>query len=109
MYLSTVSVAEIHFGIESLPVGARRQRLLESFEHFLTKGFDERILDFDLDAAWIYGKVMGHRRRIGRPMAVADGQIAAIALGQGLVLATRNVKDFEETGLVLCNPFPPND
>jgi hypothetical protein len=48
---------------------------------------------------------MGHRKEIGRPMSVPDGEIAAIALAKGLAVATRNVADFEDCGLELIDPF----
>ncbi|HSR68553.1 MAG TPA: hypothetical protein VLU25_11480 [Acidobacteriota bacterium] len=62
-------------------------------------------LGFDHRAARLYARMMGGRRRQGRPMSVLDGQIAAIARAHRLALATRNIRDFEDTGLELINPF----
>ena len=59
-------------------------------------------------AARFYGELMGHRRRIGRPMSVPDGQIAAIARAHRFAVATGNVRDFEECGLEILNPFVPS-
>ncbi|MCA9563323.1 MAG: type II toxin-antitoxin system VapC family toxin [Myxococcales bacterium] len=105
VFISSVTIAEISYGLESLPIGKRRRQLSDAFERFLTLGFLDRNLDFDYKAAMIYGRLMAFRNRAGRPMSLADGQIAAIAKANGLVLATRNVKDFLDCGLVIVNPY----
>jgi hypothetical protein len=107
LFLSTITIAEIRYGLRCLPVGRRRQTLEDRFRLFVAKGFEERILPFDLAAAHLYAEVMGHRKEIGRPMSVPDGEIAAIALAHGLAVATRNLADFEECGLELIEPFTP--
>ena len=63
------------------------------------------MLNFDVPAAHLYGEVMGRRKAMGRPLSVPDGQIASIARANNLAVATRNVRDFEECGLELINPF----
>ena len=105
LYLSTITIAEIGFGLNAMPPGKRRRLLQERFEQFVATAFDQRILSFDQDAARIYGEILGHRREIGRPMSNFDGQIAAIARSRDFGLATRNVKDFEECQILLVNPF----
>ena len=105
LYLSTITIAEIGFGLSVVSAGKRRRLLSERFERFVATAFDQRILSFDLDAARIYGEILGHRREIGRPMSNFDGQIAAIARSKGFGVATRNVKDFEECQIVHVNPF----
>ena len=105
LYLSTITIAEIGFGLNVMPPGKRRRLLRERFEQFIATAFDQRILSFDQDAARIYGEILGHRREIGRPMSNFDGQIAAIARSRDFGLATRNVKDFEECQILLVNPF----
>ena len=105
IFVSSVTVAEISYGLESLPKGRRKKRLFDAFERFLALGFIDRHLDFDLAAARVYGQLMARRRSSGRPMSMADGQIAAIAKVHGLALATRNVKDFQDCGLVIINPY----
>ena len=62
-------------------------------------------MDYDEAAARAYGEVMGHRRELGRPISVPDGQIAAIARSNGLTVATRNISDFEDCGVELIDPF----
>jgi len=105
LYLSTVTIAEIMYGIRILPEGKRRQDLAGRFERFLVRGFEQRVFPFDTPAAREYADIMGHRRQIGRPLSALDGQIAAIARARRLPVATRNVRDFEECGLEILNPF----
>lgn len=105
LFVSTVTIAEIEYGLRVLPDGKRRSGLRDRFEQFLAQAFEGRIRDFDQPAARSYGEVMGGRREIGRPMSVPDGQIAAIARSRGLAVGTRNVADFENCGLTLVNPF----
>ena len=105
LYLSTISLAEIGYGLQVMPHGNRRRSLEERFEKFVVKGFEHRILGFDARAARLYGEVMGHRKTLGRPMGILDGQIASIARASRFGVATRNVRDFEECGLDLINPF----
>lgn len=105
LYLSTITIAEIAYGLQTLPDGKRRRDLEERFRDFVAGGFAYRILPFDEKAAYLYGEIMGHRRKVGRPMSVLDGQIAAIARAHRLALATRNTRDFEDCGLEIRNPF----
>ena len=105
LYLTTISIAEIGFGLRILPIGKRRSLLEERFEQFVTTAFESRILSFDEVAARKYGEIKGHRKEIGRPLSDLDGQIAAIAQANGCVIATRNTKDFEFCGVELINPF----
>lgn len=105
LYLSAITIAEIRFGLRVLPNGKRRRTLEERFEQFIARGFAQRILAFDEPAARFYAEIMGRRRELGRPMSVLDGQIAAIARARRFAVATGNVRDFEECGLQILNPF----
>ena len=105
LYLTTITIAEVSFGLRTMPQGKRRDMLAERFEQFVTTAFEQRILSFDEDAAKVYGEVMGYRREIGRPISSLDGQIAAIARSRGFCVATRNIKDFEECQVDVINPF----
>ncbi|HUO83964.1 MAG TPA: type II toxin-antitoxin system VapC family toxin [Thermoanaerobaculia bacterium] len=105
LYISTVTIAEIGYGLNALPAGKRRRELEARFQRFVATGFAHRILLFDEAAARAYGEIMGHRRRRGRPMSALDGQIAAIASANQIALATRNVRDFEQSGIEVINPF----
>lgn len=105
LYLSAVTIAEIRFGLRVLPEGRRRRSLEKRFEQFVALGFDQRILAFDEPAARAYAEIMGHRRELGRPMSALDGQIAATARTRRFSVATGNVRDFEECGIQILNPF----
>lgn len=105
LYLSSITIAEIGYGLRILPDSRRRRTLEERFAEFVARGFEQRILAFDAEAARCYGDVMGHRREIGRPMSTLDGQIAAIARTHRMAVATRNVRDFEDCGFEVLNPF----
>ena len=105
LYLSAITIAEIRYGLRVLPEGRRRRDLEERFGRFVARGFEHRILPFDVEAARFYGELMGHRKEIGRPMSVLDGQIAAIARANRCAVATGNVRDFEECGVEVLNPL----
>ena len=79
LYLSTVSEAELRYGVEILPTGARRDRLLNEVEGMLREDFAGRVLPFDSAAAQAYAVIAAARRAAGRPINHADCQIAAIA------------------------------
>jgi len=101
---TAIARAEIRVGVASLPPGKRRQSLQDRADQILALLAD-RTLPLDSAAADAYGNLMSDRRRTGRPMPLADAQIAAICLARDAALATRNVKDFEGCGLTLINPF----
>lgn len=105
LFLSTITIAEITYGLSCLPDGKRHKDLEFRFLRLLKEGFTDRILPFDEACAHAYGAIMGLRKKEGLPMSVLDGQIAAVAIANGHALATRNIKDFESCGLDLVNPF----
>ncbi len=105
LYLTSITIAEITYGLSVLPMGKRRILLDERFKLFVASAFEQRILTFDESAAYIYGDILAHRRKSGRPMSCFDGQIAAIARSKGFAIATRNIKDFQDCQLQLINPF----
>lgn len=105
LYLTTISIGEIGYGIRALPAGRRRQLLSESFEALLVAAFENRILGFDETAARQYGETMSNHKEMGHPLSCLDGQIIAIARTNACAIATRNVRDFECCGLTIINPF----
>ena len=105
LYITSITIAEIHYGLECLPQGRRRVGLEDGFETFLSVAFFGRVLDFDANAAAEYGQIRARRRSLGRPITAFDAQIAAIARVNKCSVATRNIKDFELCGVELLNPF----
>jgi toxin FitB len=108
LFLTTITIGEIGYGLAILPRGRRRLQLEQGFERVLAEAFTGRILAFDEEAARHYGEVMGRRKEIGRPLSILDGQIASIARARSSAVATRNVRDFETCGLEIINPFEPS-
>ena len=105
LYLSTISEAELRYGVEILPAGERRNRLLDEVDGMLQEDFAGRILPFDSAAAQAYALIAAARRAAGHPINHADCQIAAIARCRRASVATRNVDDFEGSGIAVINPW----
>jgi toxin FitB len=101
MFISGITEAELRYGLAPLPDGQRQRRLLAQAEAMLAEEFAGRILPFDSAAASAYVA----RRRSGRPISQADAQIAAIAASHGAAVATRNVSEFAECGILVLNPW----
>ena len=105
LFATTVTEAEIRFGIARMDAGKRRDGIAAAADHAFEILFRGRVLPFDRDAARNYAEIAAHRFAIGRPISQFDCQIAAIARSRGAAVATRNVSDFAETGLDLANPW----
>ena len=104
LYTTSITVAEIGFGIERLPEGKRRDELAAAAREVFT-AFAEQILAFDLRAAARYGSIVAGRERTGTPISGFDAQIAAICQVYNAALASRNGKDFDATGIDVLDPW----
>jgi hypothetical protein len=104
-FTTSITEAEIFYGIELLAKGKRREGLLAAVEATFTEDFADRVFGFESDTARSFSKIAAQRRALGRPISHADAQIAAIALVRGAKLATRNIADFEECGLDVVGPW----
>lgn len=102
--LPTVTIAEIAFGIQKIRPDQRAQRLEQGLSEWRRR-FADRIFGLTEEAALAYGEIMGAASRRGRGMTAPDGMIAAIAKINGGRLATRNLADFQATGLELVSPW----
>jgi predicted nucleic acid-binding protein len=105
--LSTTSIteAEIFYGIELLSKGKRREGLLAAAEAMFAEDLAGRIFGFESDTARAFSKIAAERRALGRPISHTDAQIAAIAQVRRAKLATRNVADFTDCGLDVIDPW----
>ena len=105
---TAITVAEIQYGIERLPASRRKTVLAGAGRHVFA-AFDWQVLSFDRAAALHYATLVADRDRNGRPINGFDAQIAAICRSCTATLATRNVLDFESTGVSLLDPWqaPP--
>ena len=105
LFFSAVSEAELRYGAAILPPGRRRDTLFLEINAMLRDAFEDRVLPFDSDAARAYGNIAAVRRSAGRPVAPADCQIAAIAASRNMAVGTRNVRDFEDMGIEIVDPW----
>lgn len=106
LFLTAVTEAELRAGVALLPDGRRREALGAALEAVLAQDFAGRVLPFEGGAAArAYAAIQADRRRLGRPIAMADALIGAIARASGMQLATRNVDDFVGTGVEIVNPW----
>jgi hypothetical protein len=105
LYLSAITVAELRFGIASLPAGRRRNGLHDSLEARVLPRFAGRVLVFDLMAAQSYAELMTRARASGLAIGVADGYIAATAAANRMTIATRDTVPFEAAGVAVVNPW----
>lgn len=104
LYLSSVTLAELLFGIAALPTGKRKDRLGRALNG-LMKLFEDRVLPFDTEAARHYAELAVSARNGGRGFPTPDGYIAAIATSRGFVVASRDRAPFEAGGLQVINPW----
>jgi toxin FitB len=102
---TSITEAEIYYGIELLARGKRREGLLAAVEAMFAEDLAGRVFGFESEAARVFSKIAAARRAHGRPISHADAQIAAIARVRQAKLATRNVADFENCGLDVVDPW----
>ena len=105
MAISSITIAEISYGLAIMPLGNRKQSLESIFRLVVDTRFKNRILSFDENAAQVYGILMAQRKLSGSPASIPDAQIASIAKVNGTSLATRNTRDFNDFGIELINPY----
>jgi toxin FitB len=104
LFLSSVTVAEILFGVGALPAGKRKDSLTALFDGMLDL-FGSRILPFDADAARHYADTAVKARAAGRGFPTPDGYIAAIAAAHGFAVASRDTSAFDAAGLQVIDPW----
>ena len=100
-------MAEIRYGIARLPDGRRKQVLLAAADEVF-EAFADQVLPVDGNAAGHYAVIASSRERAGKPIASFDALIAAVCRSQGAALATRNVSDFDGTGIEIIDPWRAN-
>lgn len=105
VWLTSVTIFEIRFGIDLLPDGRKKARLQTAFEKAVSDDFENRVLPFDHNAAEAAGHIAAHLESFGRRTELPDIQIAGIATIRNATLATRNTKHFERISLSLMDPW----
>ncbi|MEW5891136.1 MAG: type II toxin-antitoxin system VapC family toxin [Pseudomonadota bacterium] len=104
LYLSSVTLAELLFGIAALPTGKRKSALERAFDG-LMELFGDRVLSFDLDAARHYAELAVTARTAGLGFPTPDGYIAAIAASRGFIVASRDRGPYQAAGLKVIDPW----
>lgn len=105
LYLSAMTVAELRAGVALLPTGKRRTALHEHIEKRVLPMFAGRVLPFDMACTKAYAELMARVRKAGNGIETADACIAAVALGNGFTVATRDTSPFQAAGLNVINPW----
>jgi toxin FitB len=105
VWLTTITMLEIHFGLEIMADGRRKLARTEAFRQLVDDVLERRIAPFDAAAARETAVLMGTRQRRGEPRDLRDSMIAGIALARRAVLATHNVKHFDDASIEIINPL----
>ncbi len=105
VWITSVTVLEIQFGLQIMSAGRRRSLLMKAFEAVLTDKIEGRIAPFDTAAAHCCAGLIASRHKIGRPLELSDTMIAGIVLACHASLATRNVRHFEDLSVPVVNPW----
>jgi predicted nucleic acid-binding protein len=106
IWTTSVTVLEIRFGLQIMPIGKRRSFLVQAFEVFFEK-IGQRVVSFDGVAAQQASDLMASRHKKGRPGDLRDTMIAGIVLAHRATLATRNTSHFEDISVPVINPWIP--
>lgn len=105
LYLSVLTLGEIHKGIEKLPPSKKKDELHKWVNSDLRERFKNRIIDLDLVTATKWGEVQGKAERAGKGMSLIYGLISATGIAKDLIVVTRNTRDMEQSGVTLLNPW----
>jgi toxin FitB len=105
VYLSVITIGELQKGIARLPDSERKRSLLAWLHDALLVRFSGRILTLDVAAVLTWGELAARLEGLGRPLPALDSLIAALALHHHCALATRNEKDFVDSGVAIVNPW----
>jgi toxin FitB len=105
LFTTTITEAELYYGLALLPKGQRRRSLESIVEPIFTQDLAGRVLPFDSSAAREYADIAASHRHARRPISESDARIAAIVRSCRASLATRNVDDFSDCGLKVIDPW----
>jgi len=104
VWTTSVTILEVRFGLQIMPLGKRRSVLIQAFEAVLDK-IGYRVASFDAAAAQQAGDLMASRQKKGRPGELRDTMIAGIVLSHHATLATHNITHFEDLSVPVINPW----
>ena len=104
LYLSSVTLAALLFGVGALPSSQRKDRLARTLEGLMAL-FKGRVLPFDLDAARDYAELAVTAKVAGRGFPLPDGYIAAIAVSRGFIVASRDTARYKAARVTVIDPW----
>lgn len=104
LYTSAVCIAELSYGFHRLPAGKKKTEL-QAWLRNVVVNLGDNILRFDTRVAGVWGELQARLEAAGSKMPARDSYIAATALRHNLTMSTRNVADFQATGLTIVNPW----
>jgi toxin FitB len=105
VFITAVTAAELLYGVTRLPDGRRKRVLAAKVRDLIDEDFEDQVLPFNSDSAHHYAEIVASRERLGKPINMADAQIAAICRQYDLGLGTRNTRDFTDTAIRVFNPW----
>lgn len=105
LYITTINVMELRYGVELLPGGKGKEALWKVLNFTIIRLFGNRLLNFDQHAAIAAAKIAAETKNRGINLSTADTQIAGIALANKFIVASRDIRPFTEVGVTLINPF----
>jgi predicted nucleic acid-binding protein len=105
VWTTTITVFEILYGLDAMPIGRRRTERQHAFKRLIDEKLQERVCPFDRSAAEAAAWLMAGRHRAGRLRETRDTMIAGIALAQNATLATRNTRHFDDLSTPVINPW----
>ena len=105
LYVSTVTFAEIRFGIETLEDAGRRAELQDWLTHKIRPMFEQRTLPVSEDVMFKWRLLVETGRKAGHTFSQPDLIIAATALHHGLTVVTRDRSDYERAGVPVLDPW----
>jgi predicted nucleic acid-binding protein len=105
LFLSTISLAELRYGVAALPDGKRKEGLGAALENRVVALFDQRLLSFDVAATRAYAIIRARAKAVGYTLGAADGYIAATAAAHDFAVATRDIDPFRSAGVPIIDPW----
>ncbi len=105
IWTTSVTILEIRFGLQILPLVKRRSSLIEAFDRLLGDKIENRVAPFDATAAQQSGDLIAMRHKKGRAGNLRDTMIAGIVLASHATLATRNISHFQDLSVPVVNPW----
>ncbi|HKK99056.1 MAG TPA: type II toxin-antitoxin system VapC family toxin [Desulfotignum sp.] len=105
LFISVLTIGELHKGIEKLSESRKKDKLLKWIAYDMTKRFQNKIIDFDLHTAVIWGKIQAKSEMSGQKLPAIDSLIAATGISHDLIIVTRNTTDMKSSGVELFNPW----